>query len=100
MANFTLLRNTHTEKIQKVMEAIYKEIKKVLTKNFFINPQAISPTRRFRSDLGLNSVEFLEMVFDVENAFGINIPDEQLERVRTVHDMARCVEHHLEPVLA
>jgi acyl carrier protein len=83
---------THKGKIQKAMEATYNEIRKILSKNFFINPRAISEAKKFKNDLGLNSVEFLEMVYDIESTFGINIPDEQLEKVRTVKDMARCVE--------
>jgi acyl carrier protein len=74
------------------MEATYNEVRKILSKNFFINPRAISEAKKFKNDLGLNSVEFLEMVYDIESTFGINIPDEQLEKVRTVKDMARCVE--------
>lgn len=82
------------------MEATYNEIRKILSKNFFINPRAIGETKKFRNDLGLNSVELLEMVYDIEKAFGINIPDEQLEKVKTVKDMARCVEMQMVPVLA
>jgi acyl carrier protein len=82
------------------MEAVYQEIKKILSKNFFINPLAVKPLKSFRSDLGLNSIEFLEIVYEIEKMFRVNIPDSDLENVRTVEDLAHCVEHQLEPVMA
>jgi acyl carrier protein len=79
------------KKVQ-IMETIYNELKKVLTKNFFLNPLAVQPTKFFYKDLGLNSLEFLEMVVMVEQFFGIEIPDERLRNIRTVRQMAECID--------
>jgi acyl carrier protein len=74
------------------MNAIYEQLKKVLTKNFFVNPLTVQPNKKFDKDMGLNSLEFLEIIVNIETYFGINIPDEQIENIRTVGQMATCVE--------
>lgn len=73
------------------MNAIYEQLKKVLTKNFFVNPLTVQPNKYFDKDMGLNSLEFLELVVNIENFFGINIPDQELEQIKTVRQMAKCV---------
>ncbi len=74
------------------MNIIDEQLTKVLTKNFFVNPLAVQPNKYFYKDLGLNSLEFLEMVVSIETFFGVNIPDEQLDKLKTVRQMSECVD--------
>jgi acyl carrier protein len=48
-----------------------------------------------REDLGLDSLAMLEMVFEVEEAFNLEIPDEDLTKITTVGDVAAYVETRL-----
>jgi acyl carrier protein len=53
--------------------------------------RAIHPTDRIQGDLGLDSIDVMELAADVEARFGINIPSEMYERIATVEDVARAV---------
>ncbi|GAA3815123.1 acyl carrier protein [Streptomyces phyllanthi] len=46
------------------------------------------------SDLGIDSLEQLSLVVDVENCFDVSIDDEELAEVRTVKDLAELVDRH------
>jgi acyl carrier protein len=51
----------------------------------------ITPKDNIQSDLGLDSLEVMEVVADVEDQFQIEVPTESLERLVTVEDVAREV---------
>jgi len=47
-----------------------------------------------RTDLGINSYEFVQVVCDIEDAFGIEIPDRAISSFRTVKDVMEYIEAH------
>jgi len=47
------------------------------------------------SDFGLTSLEFIELVVYVENNFKIHLPDNELSEIKTIKQMADCVERNL-----
>ncbi len=53
----------------------------------------IQPESLLVEDLGLNSVSYFSIVFDLEEAFGIEIPDDAISGIRTVGDMVTYLEH-------
>jgi acyl carrier protein len=47
------------------------------------------------ADLGLDSLGVMEIVADIEDKFGLNIPDDALREVETVADVAAAIEKRL-----
>jgi acyl carrier protein len=82
------------------MSPIFKHFIQFLSKNFFIPEAIIMPWKHFRSDLGLNSIEFLELIVYVENTYDIQIPDEELEKINTVKNLTDYLEKNLVPIPA
>jgi acyl carrier protein len=66
-----------------------------LSRNFYINPRLIAPQNRFYADLGMNSLEFLEMVVFLENTYGITLPDNELDKIQTVRQLSELMEASL-----
>ncbi|MDQ6734200.1 MAG: acyl carrier protein [Nitrospirota bacterium] len=56
---------------------------------------AILPQQSLRNDLGLNSVDTFELFFDLEDAFDIEIHDQDIQRLVTVSDLVGYVEGRL-----
>ena len=44
------------------------------------------------SELGIDSLDFIEVVFEIETIFGIEIPDEKLSDLRNIEDFLQCIE--------
>jgi acyl carrier protein len=77
------------------MNANIKSFTQFLSKNFFIPEQLILPWKRLRADLGLNSIEFLEVIVHVENTYGIDISDPELEKIDTVNQLSELISQKM-----
>ena len=59
-----------------------------------IDADSISETSSFKEDLGVDSMDLFELVMELEEEFGIEIPSEDLENLATVADVAKYIEDH------
>ncbi|SFE95967.1 acyl carrier protein [Thermoflexibacter ruber] len=73
------------------MEQILKEFQKVLTQNFFVKPDAVGYTKSFYEDLKLSESEFVAMIAHTENAFHIQIADNEIPKIRRVRDIVKYI---------
>lgn len=58
---------------------------------------AIQAHHALRDDLGLDSMATIEMLYRIEETFDLQIPDEDLQKFRTVGDVTAYVEGRLKP---
>jgi acyl carrier protein len=61
-------------------------LKKIVAKNLDIDESRITPDSRYIDDLGADSLDQVEMIMAIEEAFEIEIPDEAAEKIRTVSE--------------
>ncbi|NVO30601.1 phosphopantetheine-binding protein [Hymenobacter lapidiphilus] len=60
------------------------------------NPALVmQPGTRLQQDIGLDSIDLVELAINLEHRFHIEIPDAEMERLRTVQNVLDCVDHHL-----
>jgi acyl carrier protein len=74
---------------------IEQHITRVLTKHFFLPAPLIRPDKRLRADLGLTSLDVLDLIVQLEQGFRITLPDAELDRIQTVGQLTRTLERHL-----
>ena len=60
--------------MQMAREEIYNKVKEVLVDALGVDDEDVKPTSTLRGDLGAESIDFLDIVFRLEKAFGIKIP--------------------------
>lgn len=68
------------------MDNIEQQVKKVVAEQLSINEADIKNESAFIADLGADSLDTVELVMALEDAFGIEIPDDQQEKIQTVQD--------------
>ena len=68
------------------MDNIEQQVKKVVAEQLSINEEDIKDDSAFIADLGADSLDTVELVMALEDNFGIEIPDEQQEKIQTVQD--------------
>jgi acyl carrier protein len=72
---------------EKVRSALARELKR--------DAATITPEQTLREDLGLNSLDAIELMFKVEEEFDLEIPDADLQRLQTVGDLVSYLEERL-----
>ncbi|KOG55063.1 acyl carrier protein [Streptomyces virginiae] len=56
-----------------------------------VKPEAVTPDASLTEDLGASSLIQVELVMAIEEEFGISVPDESVEEIRTVDDLHRLI---------
>ena len=73
---------------------IASEVKRIIKEQLDVDEKDIKPESTFIDDLGADSLGLVELVLAFEEAFEIDIPDEDTEKLRTVQDAIDYAEKH------
>jgi len=65
-------------------EEVFERVKEVLTEQLGIDEGEVTEEASFTEDLGADSLDFVEVVMDLEDQFGLKIPDEDARELTTV----------------
>lgn len=71
-------------------QAIFDKVKKIVVEQLEVEETAVKPEASFANDLGADSLDTVELVMALEEAFDIEIPDEIAEQIDTV---GKAVDH-------
>ena len=71
---------------------ITAEVKRIITEQLDVDEADIKPEAPFIDDLGADSLGLVELVLAFEEAFEIDIPDEDTEKIRSVGDAISYIE--------
>jgi acyl carrier protein len=73
-----------------------ERVKKVVVDKLQRNDAEITEETSFQDDLGADSLDMVELALGFEEEFGISIPDEDAEKIKTVGDAVKYVEQAIE----
>ncbi|MCX7704648.1 MAG: acyl carrier protein [bacterium] len=71
---------------------IEKMVKSIVMEKLQVEESAVVENASFVDDLGADSLDTVELVMDFEEKFGVEIPDEDAEKIRTVGDAIKYLE--------
>ncbi|MGM0534341.1 MAG: acyl carrier protein [Campylobacterota bacterium] len=72
--------------------AILDEVKEVVVEQLSVDAGEVKEESKFVEDLGADSLDVVELVMALEEKFGIEIPDEDAEKIATVSDAVKYIE--------
>ena len=67
-------------------KTVEEKVKEIISKQLSIKISEITPEKTFVDDLGADSLDTVELVMAFEEAFGVEIPDEDAEKILKVQD--------------
>ncbi|AFD26477.1 acyl carrier protein [Deinococcus gobiensis] len=72
--------------------ATFDDVKEVIVEKLGVDADKVVPEARFVEDLGADSLETVELIMGLEDKFGVTIPDEEAEGIRTVQAAIDYIE--------
>jgi acyl carrier protein len=76
------------------MASVEERVEQIIVEQLGVDEGEVTPTASFVDDLGADSLDTVELVMAFEEAFGIEIPDEDAEKIATVKDAVSYIEKH------
>jgi acyl carrier protein len=76
------------------MPSVEERVKQIIVEQLGVDEAEVTPTASFVDDLGADSLDTVELVMAFEEAFGIEIPDEDAEKIATVKDAVTYIDKH------
>ncbi|HEX4948781.1 MAG TPA: acyl carrier protein [Blastocatellia bacterium] len=75
-------------------ESIEEKVKQIIVDELGVEESEVTPNARFVDDLGADSLDNVELVMRFEEEFGVEIPDEDAEKIQSVRDAIEYIEKH------
>jgi acyl carrier protein len=82
------------ERRSLTMASVEERVKQIIVEQLGVDEGEVTPNASFVDDLGADSLDTVELVMAFEEAFEIEIPDEDAEKIRTVKDAGDYIASH------
>ncbi len=75
-------------------QEVLERVKEVLTEQLGVDEGEITEEASFQEDLEADSLDLVELIMELEEQFGMEIPDEEAEKITTVEEAVDYVTDH------
>ncbi|MGH9584654.1 MAG: acyl carrier protein [Bryobacteraceae bacterium] len=72
--------------------SVAEKVKQIIVEQLGVDESQVEPSASFVDDLGADSLDIVELVMAFEEAFDLDIPDEDAEKIKTVKDAIDYIE--------
>ena len=75
-------------------DEILERIREIAADRLGVDEGEVTPEASFREDLEADSLDLVELIMELEEQFGMEIPDEEVEKITTVEEAVDYVDQH------
>jgi len=79
------------------MASVEEKVKRIIVDQLGVDEDEVKPEASFVDDLGADSLDVVELVMALEEEFGLEINDEDAEKISTVKQAIEYIEGHAKP---
>jgi len=73
---------------------VFEKVQKIICEQFGIEASSVNPESSITDDFGADSLDLVDLAMTIEDAFDIEVPDEELEKIKTVADIVKFIEEN------
>ncbi|MCH4239404.1 MAG: acyl carrier protein [Oscillospiraceae bacterium] len=74
---------------------VLEKVKHILAEQFDAEEDKITAETNIADDLGADSLDVVDLLMSIEDEFEIEVPDEEVENIKTVGDLVNYIEEHM-----
>lgn len=75
---------------------VFEKVKSIIVDQLDVEEDKVTEAASIADDLGADSLDIVDLVMSFEEEFGLEIPDEQVEKIKTVGDIVNFIEENTE----
>lgn len=73
---------------------IFEKVRKIICEQFDLEEDSVTADTLLEDDLEADSLDLVDLVMSFEDEFQIEVPDEEIENIKTVGDIVKYIEEH------
>jgi len=85
---------TPNQEVGSVAAFSEDQVKEIIARELEVEVKQLTPEAKFIEDLGADSLDIVELVMALEEEFGLDIPDEEADKLKTVGDAMNYLKSH------
>jgi acyl carrier protein len=75
-------------------KTVEQRVKDIIVEQLGVNADQVTPDAKFIDDLGADSLDIVELIMALEEEFGIEVPDNEAEKLLSVGDVVKYIEEN------
>ena len=75
---------------------VFEKVKSILIDQLDVEEEKVTPDASIADDLGADSLDIVDLVMSLEEEFDLEIPDDQVENIKTVGDIVKYIEENID----
>ena len=74
---------------------VFEKIKTLLAEQLDVDAEEMSLDTKIADDLGADSLDVVELLMSIEDEFEVEIPDEEIEKLKTIGDVVEYIQNNM-----
>lgn len=75
---------------------VFEKVKSILIDQLDVEEEKVTPEASIADDLGADSLDIVDLVMSLEEEFDLEIPDDQVENIKTVGEYVKYIEDNID----
>ncbi|MCL2696566.1 MAG: acyl carrier protein [Oscillospiraceae bacterium] len=75
---------------------VFEKVRSIIVEQLDVDEEKVTLTANIQDDLGADSLDIVDLVMSFEEEFDMEIPDDQVENIKTVGDIVKYIEEKTE----
>ena len=73
---------------------IFEKVQKIICEQFDVDADRVTVDTVLIGDLGADSLDVIDLAMSIEDEFDMEVPDDEIENIKTVGDIVKFIEEH------
>lgn len=79
---------------KEIRVMVFEKVQKIICEQFELDADRVTMESNLISDLGADSLDVIDLAMSIEDEFDIEVPDDEIDNIKTVGDIVKFIDEH------